>query len=245
MAAKIPNIWGHVLKKAFIDNIDEYIRPFDLELLSHSLRSLSVTRFEIDEHERGDPRSVAIRFEFAENEYFEDTVLEKKFWWRQSKHGFARLVSEPVEIRWKKGRDLTDGLLHLAKAVFDERRGKPHQELTGSQRALEARIDKIDMSDVSFFAWFGYIGEYVSAEESRIAIDEEKEERRRRKAGDDTARKENDDGESGGDGNDSDDLEIFPSGDAITREIVDNLWPDAVGYISQSATISPLASNTG
>ncbi|KAK4031278.1 nucleosome assembly protein [Parachaetomium inaequale] len=181
LTARIPNIWGRMLKQALID-LDEYIQTSDLELLSHSLKSLSVTRFEIDADEKkGDPRSVAIRFEFANNKYFKDTVLEKRFWWRQNKYGFAGLVSEPVEIEWKKGKDLTDGRLGLTKAAFDEQQAKPDQELTGKRRALEEKIDETDIRDVSFFDWFGYIGEYISAEESRTVIDKEKEERRRRK----------------------------------------------------------------
>ncbi|KXX72958.1 Protein SET, partial [Madurella mycetomatis] len=170
LVSRIPNFWPLVLEQAPMD-IDEYIQPSDSALLLSSLTSLSVSRFELEADEKkGDPRSVAIRFEFADNDHFEDKVLEKKFWWRQSKDGFAGLVSEPVEIRWKKGKDLTDGLLGLVKAVWDEQQAAPKKEankggkkdkveLTEKQKALKEKIDKTGMGGVSFFAWFGYIGE--------------------------------------------------------------------------------------
>jgi hypothetical protein len=248
LLAKIPNFWALVLEQAPMD-IDEYIQPSDSAILLTSLKTLSVSRFELDADEKkGDPRNIAIRFEFAENEHFEDTVLEKKFWWRQSKDGFSGLVSEPVEIRWKKGKDLTDGLLGLVKAVYDEQRAKPKQdakdkkdkvELTDKQKALKEKIDKTGMGGVSFFAWFGYIGEYVSAEESRESIEEEKEDRRKRKAGEKVAKDdedeemEDDDEDEDDEDEEDDDLDIFPMGDAVAMAIADDLWPGALKYFSK------------
>jgi hypothetical protein len=247
LLAKIPNFWALVLEQAPMD-IDEYIQPSDSALLLTSLKNLSVSRFELDADEKkGDPRSVAIRFEFAENEHFEDTVLEKKFWWRQSKDGFVGLVSEPVDIKWKKGKDLTDGLLSLVKAVYDEQLAKPKQEkkagkpekvvLTEKQKALKEKIDKTGMGGVSFFAWFGYIGEYVSADESKEAIEEEKEERRKRKAGEEVPKKDEDEemaDDDDDDEDDEDDLDIFPMGDAVAMAIADDLWPGALKYFIQA-----------
>ncbi|KAK3296998.1 nucleosome assembly protein [Chaetomium fimeti] len=247
LLAKIPNFWALVLEQAPMD-IDEYIQPSDSAILLTSLKNLSVNRFELDADEKkGDPRSVAIRFEFAENEHFEDTVLEKKFWWRQSKDGFAGLVSEPVEIKWKKGKDLTDGLLSLVKAVYDEQLAKPKQEkkgkaekvvLTEKQKALKEKIDSTGMGGVSFFAWFGYIGEYVSAEESKEATEEEKEERRKRKAGEEVPKKDEDEemgeGDDEDEDEDDDDLDIFPMGDAVAMAIADDLWPGALKYFIQA-----------
>jgi hypothetical protein len=243
LLAKIPNFWPLVLEQAPMD-IDEYIQPSDSAILLSSLKSLSVSRFELDADEKhGDPRNIAIRFEFAENEHFEDSVLEKKFWWRQSKDGFTGLVSEPVEIRWKNGKDLTDGLLGLVKAVYDEQKNKPKPtdkkakvELTEKQKALKEKIDQTGMGGVSFFAWFGYIGEYVTAEESKAAIEEEKEERRKRKAGEEV-KKDDEDEEMDEDDEDEeeeeDDLDIFPMGDAVAMAIADDLWPGALKYFSK------------
>jgi hypothetical protein len=249
LLAKIPNFWPLVLEQAPMD-IDEYIQPSDSAILLSSLKALSVSRFELDADEKhGDPRSVAIRFEFNENEHFEDAVLEKKFWWRQSKDGFAGLVSEPVDIKWKKGKDLTDGLLGLVKAVYDEQLAKPKQEkkdkkakvvLTEKQKALKEKIDKTGMGGVSFFAFFGYIGEYVSAEESKEAMAEEKEERRKRKAGEEVTKDEDEDEEMEDDedeDDEDDDLDIFPMGDAVAMAIADDLWPGALKYFSEFAAL--------
>ncbi|KAL2167153.1 hypothetical protein VTG60DRAFT_1643 [Thermothelomyces hinnuleus] len=247
LVAKIPNFWPLVLEQAPMD-IDEYIQPSDSAILLSSLKRLSVSRFELDEDEKnGDPRSIAIRFEFAENEHFEDTVLEKKFWWRQSKDGYAGLVSEPVPIKWKPGKDLTEGLLDLAKAVYDEQVAQPKQDkkdkkakvpLTEKQKALKEKMDQTGMGGVSFFAWFGYIGEYISAEESRQAIEEEREERRKRKAGEPVPKKDDEDEEMEDDDDDDDeleeDLDIFPTGDAVAMAIADDLWPGALKYFIQA-----------
>ncbi|KAL2196316.1 nucleosome assembly protein [Corynascus similis CBS 632.67] len=244
LLTKIPNFWPLVLEQAPMD-IDEYIQPSDSAILLSSLKNLSVSRFELDADEKnGDPRSIAIRFEFAENEHFEDTVLEKKFWWRQSKDGFAGLVSEPVEIKWKPGKDLTEGLLSLAKAVYDEQVAKPKVEnkdkkakvvLTDKQKALKEKIDQTGMGGVSFFAWFGYIGEYISAEESKQAIEEEREERRKRKAGEPVPKDEDEEMEDDDDDEElEDDLDIFPTGDAVAMAIADDLWPGALKYFIQA-----------
>lgn len=237
-----------MLEQAPMD-IDEYIQPSDSAILLSSLKNLSVSRFELDADEKnGDPRSIAIRFEFAENEHFEDTVLEKKFWWRQSKDGFAGLVSEPVEIKWKPGKDLTEGLLSLAKAVYDEQVAKPKVEnkdkkakvvLTDKQKALKEKIDQTGMGGVSFFAWFGYIGEYISAEESKQAIEEEREERRKRKAGEPVPKDEDEEMEDDDDDEElEDDLDIFPTGDAVAMAIADDLWPGALKYFSEFARVT-------
>lgn len=247
LVAKIPKFWALVLEQAPMD-IDEYIQPSDSALLLSALTSLSVSRFEIDaDAKKGDPRSVAIRFEFADNDHFEDKVLEKKFWWRYSRDGFASLVSEPVEIKWKKGKDLTDGLLDLVKAAWDEQQAAPKKEvkkgqkaekveLTAKQKTLKEKIDKTGMGGVSFFAWFGFIGENISAEESVAVLQEDEEERRKRKAGEEAAEKEDeemDEDESDDEDEDDDDLEIFPTGDAVAMAITDDLWPNALKYFCE------------
>jgi hypothetical protein len=102
-------------------------------------------------------------------------------------------------------------------------------------------MDQTGMGGVTFFAWFGYIGEYVTPEESKEAIAEEKEERRKRKAGEEVAKKDDDDEdeEMGEDDEDDDeeddDLDIFPTGDAVAMAIADDLWPGALKYFSESA----------
>ncbi|KAL2118396.1 hypothetical protein VTJ04DRAFT_8056 [Mycothermus thermophilus] len=258
LVSQIKNFWPLVFEAAPMD-IDEYIQPTDSQVILSSLRGLTVTRFELDaDPVKGDPRSFAIRFEFDENEYFEDKVLEKKFWYRYGKDGFRGYVSEPVEIKWKDGKDLTDGLLNLAKAVYDEQKGKPRpaaaangadkkdkkkekEPLTEKQKALKEKIDQTGMGGVSFFCWFGYVGEYVTAEESAEAMAEEAEERRKRKAGEAVPKKDEDedmedadDSDDDEDDDDDDDLDIFPTGDAVALAIADDLYPGAIKYFIQA-----------
>ncbi|KAK3325876.1 nucleosome assembly protein [Apodospora peruviana] len=235
LVAKIPNFWPLVFEQAPPD-IDEFIQPTDSALLLTSLASISVSHFEIENGGNGDPRSVAIRMEFNENEYFEDRVLEKKFWYRRSMEGDAGLVSEPVVINWKEGKDLTDGLLNMVKAVWDEqqqsgpataaeRKKKP---LTAKQQALKEKIENIGLGGQSFFCWFGFVGDRISAEESKAATEKERAERKLRQQGGATpADKSNDEDEED---DEFDDLEIFPEGDSVALAITDDLWPGALRY---------------
>jgi len=249
-------------------DIDEYIQPSDSALLLSSLKSLSVSRFELEPpasvgNRKGDPRNVAIRFEFGPNEYFSDTVLEKRFWHRHSADGAAGLVSEPVDIAWKKGRDLTGGLLGMVKRVWDEEQAgraangndKKQQQksikkkeqaedddshLTAEQKALQKKIAATGLGGVSFFAWFGYIGRHVSAEESRTVCEKEAEKRRLRKEGkeveDDDEQEEEEDEEAGEDEDTS--LEIFSDGEDLAMAIAEDLWPNAIKYFGECDDMS-------
>ncbi|KAI1639682.1 nucleosome assembly protein [Biscogniauxia mediterranea] len=242
--AKIPNFWPLVFEQAPQD-IDQYIQPSDSAVLLSSLTSISVSRFEIEDGADGDPRSIAIRMDFAENDYFEDRVLEKKFWYRHSKDGSASLVSEPVPIKWKAGKDLTQGMLDLVVKVWeqeknqtqtngDSKKAKKAQEWTPDQKALREKIQVTGLGGVSFFCWFGYRGEDISAEESRLAIEKVKKERAQRASGEAPELKavEEDDEE------DEDEemlpFEIFPDGDELAVAISDELWPNAIKYFTQA-----------
>ncbi|KAK3057740.1 hypothetical protein LTS18_011443, partial [Coniosporium uncinatum] len=132
--SKIPNFWALVLEQS-PPEVDQYIQPSDSKLFAECLTSISLSRFEIDDDEGnsgggggggggGSPRSFSIRFEFAadKNEWFEDGVLEKKFLYRRGRDGSVGLVSEPVRIRWRKGRDLTNGLGEAACRLWEARR---------------------------------------------------------------------------------------------------------------------------
>ncbi|KAF3770945.1 hypothetical protein M406DRAFT_344408 [Cryphonectria parasitica EP155] len=244
LVAQIPNFWPLVFEQAAPD-IDEFIQPSDSSLLLTSLASLSVSRFEMDNGGQGDPRSLCFRFEFNENEHFEDTMLEKKFWQRRSKSGWSGLVSEPVEIRWKKGKDLTGGLLGTVKKVWDARQtkaknGHPNnpQELTPDERALKKKIENTGLGGMSFFAWFGYVGRNVSAAESQEAAEKALRERLARQAGSGTAKSNvTDDGNSDDDDDDTDEedeLEIFPEGENLAIALSEDLWPNAIKYFTQA-----------
>lgn len=235
IVSRIPNFWPLVIEQAPPD-IDEYIQPSDSALLLSSLTSLSVSHFEIEDGGNGDPRSIAIRWEFSENDYFEDSVIEKKFWHRRTKDGWTGLVSEPVEIRWKKGKDLTNGLLGMVKRVWDEEQArketKKGDEPTAEQKALKKKIENTGLGGISFFAWFGFIGRRVSAEQSRLATEQEALRRKQRAEG------KSADGESDEEVEEEDgevvEYEIFPDGDSLAVAISEDLWPGAIKYFSMS-----------
>lgn len=230
IVAKIPNFWPLVFEQS-PPEIDEYVQPQDAALLLSSLKNISVSRFELENGQNGDPRSLAIRFEFGDNEHFEDKVLEKKFWWRTSEN-YTGLVSEPVNIKWKEGKDLTDGLLAAVQKVWDQGgpvlsgKGKPAP--SPEAQALKAKIEETGMGGVSFFCWFGYVGKRITAEESAAHAAKEADELRRRKAGEKIQEPENDDEDE-----DEFEYEIFPDGDDIAQAIAQDLWPDALSYFSK------------
>src|SRR5690606_11871329 len=101
----------------------------------------------------------------------------------------------------------------------DKKDKKTKVPLSEKQKALKEKMDQTGMGGVSFFAWFGYIGEYITAEESKQAIEEEREERRKRKAGEPVPKKDDEDEEMADEDDDEEDeleenLDIFPMGDA-------------------------------
>ncbi|KAH7310250.1 nucleosome assembly protein [Rhexocercosporidium sp. MPI-PUGE-AT-0058] len=252
--SQIPNFWPLVLEQAPPD-IDQYIQPSDSALLLSSLLSISVSHFEAESNTPGgDPRSVSVTWEFAPNDYFHDEKLVKKFWYRRARDGWCGLVSEPVSIDWKEGRDLTGGLLGLVCKAWEAEKktaaadsnanGKAKKEgLTPEQKVLKRKIENTGMGGLSFFAWFGFIGRKISEEESRDATRIEREKRERRKAdkssteGAEIAEQEAE-SEQEQDGEDDEDfdmsLEIFPDGDDLAVAITEDLWPGAIKYFTQA-----------
>ncbi|KAK8041259.1 hypothetical protein PG994_014266 [Apiospora phragmitis] len=241
--SELPGFWPLVLEQAPPD-VDQYIQPSDSAVLLSSLKNLTVSHFEIDNGGKGDPRSIAIRLEFNENEYFEDAVLEKKLWHRRAKSGWTGLVSEPVPIRWKKpGKDLTQGLLDLVVKVWEEdkKRGPgaapitKAKDYTPAQKELKKKIETVSMGGVSFFGWFGFRGFPISEEESRAATAKDRENRRLRAEG--KAVPDDEDDEEDEDEDEDDDpygLEIFPDGDELAIAISEDLWPSAIKYFTSA-----------
>ncbi|KAK7910904.1 hypothetical protein PG985_013385 [Apiospora marii] len=239
----LPGFWPLVLEQAPPD-VDQYIQPSDSAVLLSSLMNLTVSHFEIENGGQGDPRSIAIRLEFTENDYFEDRVLEKKFWHRRAKSGWTGLVSEPVPIKWKKpGKDLTQGLLDLVVKVWeeDQKRGADKapitkaKDYTPAQKELKKKIETVGMGGVSFFGWFGFRGFPISEEESRVATEKDKENRRLRAEGKPVPDEDEDEDE---DEEDEDDdpygLEIFPDGDELAIAISEDMWPSAIKYFTSA-----------
>jgi hypothetical protein len=242
-----------VLEQAPPD-IDQYIQPSDSALLLSSLTSLSVTHFGVLPHpdtaakpgskslppadRESDPRSFSIRWSFAPNEYFEDEVLEKRFWHRRARDGWTGLVSEPVPIRWKKGKDLTAGMLDAVCRAWQAEKGSAEngagkKDVSEESEALRKKMDKTGMGGLSFFAWFGFIGRRVSAEESVEATRKEDERREARRRGVKDAFVVEVESEDGTETGLDMDLEIFPDGDELALAFKDDLWPDAIKYFSE------------
>jgi hypothetical protein len=224
--AEIPNFWPLVIEQAPPD-IDEYVQPSDANLLLNSLKGVHVERFELPE---GDPRSFSVKMEFAENEFFEDSVLEKKFWWRNAQ-GWAGHVSEPVDIKWKEGKDLTNGMLGLVKQIFDDEAAGNTDE-TEAKKKLKTQMESTALDGLSFFAWFGFRGRKVSLKEHEEATKKLEERRKARKEGKADADAMEEDEED--DDDDEYEYEIFPTGDDLAVCIAEDLWPGAIKYFRKS-----------
>lgn len=203
---------------------------------------MEVSRFEINDP-KGSPRSFSLKFGFSENEYFEDTVLEKKFWYRKTKD-WAGLVSEPTKINWKKGKDLSGGLTDAAyklgearkKASVDTSDGKARKAevSTAEYKDLAKKIETALDASISFFGIFAFVSGYrwVSAEENEktVKADQEKYEKVRR-----GEKIEEDEDEDMEDPQDYQEIEVFPGGDEVATIIAEDMWPNAIKYYSRSS----------
>jgi len=211
-----------------------------------------VSRFEIEENggdgEGGSPRSFSVRFEFAKdrNEWFEDEVLEKRFWYRRGRDGSVGLVSEPVRIRWRKGRDLTDGLGEAVCRLWEARRkagllvdGASAAKLQGLQeyRALVKKLENETEGSPSFFLLFGFVSSlrWVSEEESREANALEMKRREQRKNGEKVEPLPEEI-----EVEDETEIEVCPHGEDLANVIAEDVWPGAIKYFSMWPTITSL-----
>ncbi|OAA66849.1 nap family protein [Niveomyces insectorum RCEF 264] len=281
LVRRIPNFWPLVLEQA-PPEIDQYIQPTDANLLLSALEDVEITRFEVLEADEAstiaadtateapamagsangtttvlpDPRSLAIRFTFAPNDYFADRVLEKRFWYRHAPSGgrnggsggdggsWSGLVSEPVSVQWKPGKDLTGGVLDLAVQAFQAAGTDREADATA---ALQAALDKTSVDGLSFFAWFGYVGRRITAQESQTAAAEQRAKRAAREArraekrnqGASAAEGEEDENDADGEDEDEDDdggypHEIFLDGDTVAVTLAEDVWPNAIKYFRQA-----------
>ena len=241
LVSKIPNFWPLVFELP-PPEIDAYMQVSDSEIFGKYLTGFDVRRFEVPlgperiqqgDADEGDPRSLAIRFEFAENEWFEDGVLEKKFWWRRAKDGWTGLVSEPVRIHWKKGKDPTRGLTDGATKLWEARKeaGDMSKRDLPEFDALARILENWNGTNTSFFTWFAYVSprRWVSAEESAEAV---KQERRRRE--------ELAQGSAKGTASPipepeplEQQVEVHEDGDSLANVFAEDLWPGAIRYFSK------------
>lgn len=238
--AKIPHFWTLVFEQT-PPELDNFIQPSDSAVFVDCLQTLEVSRFEIDEP-KGSPKSISIKFGFGENEHFTDKEIEKKFYYRKSKD-YIGLVSEPVKIHWKKGRDVTGGLTDaaydlwqakqkLVKASKGSSKAKEEASLP-EYKALVKKIEESSEASSSFFAWFAFVSSYrwISAEESEQAEKEDAARIEKLKRGEKVDDEPEDDDD---DGVDYQETEVFPQGDEIAHLIAEDLWPQAIKYYKNS-----------
>ncbi|KAF9737369.1 hypothetical protein PMIN06_001230 [Paraphaeosphaeria minitans] len=230
--SKIPHFWTLVFEQA-PPELDSFILPSDAQIFAECFESLEITRFEIDDP-KGSPRSISIKFGFGDNEYFEDKVLEKKFWFRKSRD-WEGLVSEPVKINWKKDQDTTFGLTDAAIKLAEAKKkasSKAKETELPEYKKLASLIEESTEASPSFFAWFAFVSDYrwVSAEESEQAEKEDAERLEKLKRGEKVEEPEDDDDDT----IDYQETEVFPQGGEIATLIAEDLWPSAIKYYKQS-----------
>jgi len=241
---KIPGFWPAVFEEAPLE-IESHIQAHDLPILDH-LTSLELNRFEVDENpSNGDPRSFQLTFRFSVNQFFNDEILKKKFWYRRSNNGSAGLVSEPFDIQWKDGKDPTDGLLRSAVKRYHNVR--PMEDNSRTQTNNNAANISIQPQgeQVSIFAWFGYRGRDISAQESSRAARDEREREKPIVIGDEQeVSKARHDREStteqaltvNEDAEDPSCRDIFPGGEELAIAISEHLFPGALKYFGKFST---------
>ncbi|KAL1970732.1 hypothetical protein VTN77DRAFT_2566 [Rasamsonia byssochlamydoides] len=168
-------------------------------------------------------------------------------------------VSEPVRINWKEGQDLTKGLLDAACDLFEaEQKDKSvdrtklpeYETLVKKIQEAEAEAvtgDEDEEADddnegagrspagMSFFAFFGYRGRDVSAEQSKEAEKEEAERWAKIEKGEEVDEDADDDDDEDEEEEDSlEAAELFPDGEDLAIAIAEDLWPGALKYYVQS-----------
>ncbi|KAI4668901.1 uncharacterized protein J4E79_000943 [Alternaria viburni] len=234
---KIPHFWSLVFEQA-PPEIDNFIQPTDSKVFAECLDTFEVSRIELNDP-NGSPRSFSLKFGFTDNEYFEDKVLEKKFWFRKTKD-WQGLVSEPVKINWKKDKDLTGGLTDAAYKLGEMRKKLATDTANGVARKEEAKtkeyknlakkIETATDASVSFFGLFSFVSGYrwVSAQESAQAAKEEKERFEKIRRGEKVD--DEDEAEDEEDPQDYQEIEVFPGGDEVATILAEDMWPNAIKY---------------
>ncbi|KAF3933107.1 hypothetical protein ABW20_dc0110676 [Dactylellina cionopaga] len=132
LTTAIHSFWPTVFDST--PDFDQHIAPQDVPAIS-TITAVNVIR----PNPATEPRDfiVELSFDSEKNEWFEDAVLTKRFWWKTVVGAWSGLVSEPVEVQWKEGKDLSGGETARKKKTLEER-------LAGGQP--------------SFFTWFAWVG---------------------------------------------------------------------------------------
>ncbi|PNS21089.1 hypothetical protein CAC42_3427 [Sphaceloma murrayae] len=247
--SKIPKFWPLVLEAA-PPEIDRYIQPTDSEIFAECLTGIEVDRFELaGDTSRdtggtaGDPRSISIAFEFSENQWFTDKALVKQFWWRRASDGWAGLVSEPVRVHWKKGKDPTKGLMEGAVKLWEARQsaGDMRKRDIPEFDAMAKITETWNGDNTSFFTWFAFVSSrrWVSAEESAAAVKAEAHRRNGVKEDSDKPQDElpEEDQLEG-------QVEAHEDGDGLATVIAEDLWPGAIRYFTQAQENAELSDDS-
>ncbi|KAK4565764.1 hypothetical protein LTR86_003613 [Recurvomyces mirabilis] len=243
--AKISTFWPLVFEQA-PPEIDQYIQPADSQIINDHLKSISVSRIELEDRpEVGNPRSLKITFNFSANESFSDEKLEKTFWYRRASDGWTGLVSEPVKVNWKKGKDPTEGLTDDAFTLFAARKkvgdmaGKGMPEYT----SLAKKLESWNGQNTSFLTWFGFVSgrRYVSAEESEKATKEYRQKKEAGKQGDNAGKDEAEDENEEEEVEDDQAVEVHEAGEDLAVGIAEDLWPNAIKFFTQAQEMGDMS----
>ncbi|KAK8098632.1 uncharacterized protein PG998_014118 [Apiospora kogelbergensis] len=242
--AKIPGFWSVVFDKA-VSELEAAITP-------QALTAINVDRPEIPAGAKttdtgidkfGEPRSMTITFHFKENDFFTDSVLAKTFYYRYGNDGSTGLVSEPVKINWKAGKDVTEGLSDAAYGFWQAQKADASQQLDAAlsgdarkardakarempqYKALAAMIEEKEMGATSFFNFFSYRGRWTSAAESVQAKAEAMAKRAKAGEVDEEEEEEEEEEEFP-----EEHVETFPPGHDVAVTIGDDIFPSAIDY---------------
>lgn len=229
---RVPDFWPTVFGNG-PEEIQQFLSPDDLALIS-AIRSFSVERYQIESETTGEPRSLRFTFEFAENDFIEDTKLVKEFEYKPREDGPGSLVSKPVPIKWKsKRRDVTHGLLdaavelYAAEEALKLKNGEAEIDIVEREslwqheklREKLAKLDEDPELEPSFFDWFGFRGAVKTAHPKKPA--------------ENGANGAEDDEDEDEDEEPMLEVEIFPAGEEVAITLAEEVWPDAMDYFSK------------
>lgn len=250
---KIPGFWAVVFDHASSE-LEAAITGNDLEVFAKALKGIEIGRPEIPASANatqvglenfGEPRSVTIRFHWSENDWFTDSVLEKSFFYRYGKDGSAGLVSDPIRVNWKQGKDLTEGLTDAAYTFWAAQKQNPAQQLDGvlvgdarkardaesrklpEYKALSDKLENATNGAISFFNFFSYRGRWTSAAESVEAKAELLAKRQSALNGGSLEEEDDDDDDEDFP---EEDVETFPAGHEVAVSIAEDIFPSAIEY---------------
>lgn len=237
---KIEHFWALVMEQS-PPEVSQYIQPQDSRILAESLLGIEVRRPELDANGSGNPRSISVTLDFKPNDDFEDTVIEKTFYHRRARDGWTGLVSEPVKIHWKHGRDPTEGLTDGAVALWEARKKVGDMGAKGlpEYTSLAKKVESWNGMNTSFFTWFGWVSSrrWVSEEESMAANEKHEAERERRRNGSGEGKELSEDVEALEDAEaelDDEAVEVHEAGEDVAVAFAEDIWPNAIKYFTQA-----------